>query len=112
MRKRGIFISMIKLFLGANPAIRYNLLLFKEKSKRISTSIGAMAVVFIRRFSFSLSLRGTKQSHLVLSLLLIITLIVNVVASFLAMTNIGYKKRGFPLWKASFKSYVLKKLFQ
>jgi hypothetical protein len=26
---------------GANPAIRYNLLFFKEKNKRISTTIGA-----------------------------------------------------------------------
>jgi hypothetical protein len=38
-------------FSGANPAIRSNLLLFKEKSKRISTSIGARALIFIRMFS-------------------------------------------------------------
>jgi hypothetical protein len=38
------------VFLEANPAIRYNLLLFKEKSKRIFTSIGARAIVFIRIF--------------------------------------------------------------
>jgi hypothetical protein len=31
--------------LGAIPAIRYNLLLFKEKSKRISTLIRAMESV-------------------------------------------------------------------
>ena len=33
-----------------NPAIRFNLLLFKEKSKRISTIIGARAAVARRRF--------------------------------------------------------------
>ncbi len=31
----------ILIFLGANPAIRSNLFVFKEKIKRISTSIGA-----------------------------------------------------------------------
>jgi len=37
-----------------NPAIRSNLLLFKEKSKRISTSIGARAAVFKKRSGIKL----------------------------------------------------------
>ncbi|KQO34413.1 hypothetical protein ASF10_01460 [Flavobacterium sp. Leaf82] len=39
-------------------AMRYNLLLFKEKRKRIFTSIGAMTIIFIRTFRF---LHQTRQ---------------------------------------------------
>ncbi|WP_426483766.1 hypothetical protein [Flavobacterium sp. 2] len=43
-RKSEFLIVYKELF----PAIRFNLLLFKEKSKRISASIGAMGAVFRR----------------------------------------------------------------
>jgi hypothetical protein len=53
-------------FFGNNvPAIRFNLFVFKEKTKRISTSIRAkgrdMASLLI--FFSRTSLQGTKQSH-------------------------------------------------
>jgi hypothetical protein len=42
---------------GAIPAMHCNLLLLKEKSKRISVSIGAREVVFQKKFSLIYSLR-------------------------------------------------------
>jgi len=45
----GLLVTFSEFNLGAIPAIRYNLLLFKGKSKRISTSIGARAGVSRRK---------------------------------------------------------------
>ena len=39
-------IESLKVLLGANPAIRCNLFVFKGKTKRIFTSIGAGDFVF------------------------------------------------------------------
>jgi len=38
-----VFYYLLVDFLGANPAIRFNLFLAKEARKRISTTIGARA---------------------------------------------------------------------
>jgi hypothetical protein len=39
--KGNIIKILFLIFFGAIPAFRYNLLFFKEKNKRISTTIGA-----------------------------------------------------------------------
>ncbi|WPO78355.1 hypothetical protein [Flavobacterium sp. KACC 22761] len=51
-------------FQELNPAIRCNLLLFKEKSKRISAPIGAMASVFRRRFPKQKTFSEEKKKKL------------------------------------------------
>ncbi len=51
------------MFLGANPAIRYNLFFFKEKKKRISTAIWARAFVLLKQFVNSLIKAVKNRNH-------------------------------------------------
>ena len=51
------------IFIGTGPAIRYNLFIFKEKIKRISTAIGAKG----RDFVFFASIQKKKNQKIELN---------------------------------------------